>query len=101
MTKYRELTGGLWLGFRAFTAVAWDSIPGWETEIKQTTQSGQKINKNFKNESGIFKKVTNVHSNSVLLDTKVHALNLYDQDISCDGRYRKKKNMRYHVKEDE
>ena len=34
--------------------------------------------------------MTNVHSNSVLLDTKVHALNLYDQDISCDGRYRKK-----------
>ena len=70
--------------------MAWDSIPGWETEIKQTTRSGQKINKNFKIESGIFKKVTNVHSKSVLLDAKVHALNLYDQDISSDGRYRKK-----------
>ena len=70
--------------------MAWDSIPGWETEIKQTTWSSQKINKNFKNESGIFKKVTKVHSNSVLLDTEVHALNLYDQDISCDGRDRKK-----------
>ena len=34
--------------------------------------------------------MTKVHSNSVLLDTEVHALNLYDQDISCDCRDRKK-----------